>query len=280
MKRPGGPTDVSAELSQLDHNEKQNKQLPRLPTNTTIIKRPMNHAPIASPYASSKVQKVVYVSRQTPVMSAVKRVKKFLREIEKRAMQSQGVDSILDKTGSRSSRSNEDSLHRKLDDVSEKLTRDAEEVLVKASGRAMAQALRIGEWFQNREKEIMTKVEVRTASVSVIDDIVEKSGEPQNERVESQAMEGDTTGESTMLEGGETTIELLKNLEGDQPQTQGDKVSNGLEDPCPAEDQKSIDAGMKKRKRKRKRKEYAADDVPEARLRWVKAVEVAISLHA
>ncbi|KAK5091573.1 hypothetical protein LTR05_001758 [Lithohypha guttulata] len=281
-----GQTDVSGELRNLKHEEKQNKQLPKLPANTTINRRPINHASIASPFAGSKVQKVVYISRKTPVMSAVKRVKKFLREIEKRAMQSQGVDNVLG-NGGRASRGEDRELHRRLDDVSEKLRRDAEEVLVKASGRAMEQALRIAEWFRNREEEISTKVDVRTGSVSVVDDIVEKD---ENEDTEAEAADNTDDEESpevaaamTVLDGGDTTMELLRNLENDvtgSAQDQNKNLARTDDQPSNNPGQSSTSEKPKSRRRKRKRAQYGPDDVPEARLRWVKTVEVAISLRA
>src|SRR5271154_590887 len=48
--------------------EKKNKPAPLLPPNTKIQRRPLTHPPVASPYAGASVQKVVYVSRSTPIM--------------------------------------------------------------------------------------------------------------------------------------------------------------------------------------------------------------------
>lgn len=225
-------------------------------------------------------------------MSAVKRVKKFLNEIEKRAMQSAGVDGVLERRNARGGA--DEALQRKLAEVSEGLARDAEEVLVRASGRAMGQALRVGEWFRGREEEMLVRVEVRGGSVSVVDDIVEREG------VEDEGNDGDD-GEAeykeneegvdvTRLEGGDTTMELLKNLDKDG-QDGRDGGSSAAEQPGssnggsgvrkPAMDEKGTDVSeQSKKKRKRKRREYDPDDLPEARLRWVKTIEVAISLRA
>lgn len=276
----GQPVDVSAELSELKHDEKQNRQLPRLPAKTTILKRPINHASIASPFAGPKVQKVVYVSRKTPIMSAVKRVKKFLREIEKRAMQSQGIEGALGKGSSRGLHGSEQALHQKLEDASERLRRDAEEVLVKASGRAMEQALRIGEWFRNKEKDMMTKVEVRTGSVSVIDDIVDRDedvqlGESINEHEKKNAIDA-----TAVLEGGDTTMELFEALKGDTSEAEHEPEISTEQDAEESTKRSEGNEKLAKRKRKRKRKEYDVDDMPEARLRWVKTVEIAITLRA
>jgi len=287
MKGPRtGPADVSADLLSLNHEAKQNKKLPKLPPNTTITRRPINHAPVAHPAAGSKVQKVVYVSRKTPVISAVKRVKKFLNEIEKRALQSAGVHGVLERRGTRDG--NDEALQRKLGEVSERLARDAEEVLVKASGRAMEQALRVGEWFRSREGEVLTNVEVRCGSVSVVDDIIERGRSEDDPLEDVEVGENEENGgEATVLEGGDTTMELLKNLEKSK---NGDAMhaadtlhdSGGIKGQEKQANDKIVthDDGQQKKKRKRKRKEYDPEDLPEARIRWVKTVEVAISLQA
>lgn len=284
MRPPKKKTvNVSNELANLKHNEKQNKQLPGLPPNTTISRRPMNHASIASPFAGAHVQKVVYVSRKTPVMSAVKRVKKFLQEIEKRAMQSQGVSGVLGRADGRSAREQEQHLHRKLDDVSEKLRRDAEKVLVKASGRAMEQALRIAEWFRTREDEMSTNVEVRTNSVTVIDDLVEKDQDQLDDELhdENEQVSEDVE-EAAEVEEGETTMELMKRLDA-RPEALFGEREAGSTSQVRDSDTEHADPSAKppkKKRRKRKRAQYDPEDMPEARLRWVKTVEIAISLQA
>ncbi|PIG88806.1 hypothetical protein AARAC_007021 [Aspergillus arachidicola] len=79
--------------------EKKNKDMLKLPKRPStpipcrIQKRPIPHAPIASPYAGSSVPKVVYISSNTPFMSAVKRVQKFLQQAEKRATASVNLSS-------------------------------------------------------------------------------------------------------------------------------------------------------------------------------------------
>jgi len=201
-------------------------------------------------------------------------------------MQAGGIDGVLDRWDARAG--NDVVLQRKLGEVSERLGRDAEEVLVKASGRAMEQALRVGEWFRNREDEVLTRVEVRCGSVSVVDDIVEKG---QDDEVDdgrgSEDKENEDESEPTLLEGGDTTLELLRNLEGKgtarQTETMKplDDLNGGEESGQDLNGKKATnDGGQLKKKRKRKRKEYDPDDMPEARLRWVKTVEVAISLRA
>lgn len=282
-RRSAGPVNVSRELSSLKFSSTQNKDLPSLPSNTTISKRPINHGPIASRFAGATVPKVVYVSRKTPVISAVKRVKQFLREVEKRTMQSLGVDGILNRAGN--SKHGDNELQIKLGQVSDKLQRDKEEVLVKASGRAIEQALRIAEWFRNREDEMLCQVEVRTGSVSVIDDIVELEpaediGDVEGDDEEEVEKNEDTQRRenSTLLEMGDTTLELLKNLEnGEHPGAaqEADQMSSTVQ-----EQAATFASKTKRKRRKHKKKEYDQDDLPEARLRWVKTVEVAVSLRA
>lgn len=280
-KRASGPVDVSKELASLKYPASQNKQLPKLPSSTTISKRPINHGPIASRFAGSNVPKVVYISRKTPVISAVKRVKQFLREIEKRAMQSSGIDGVLNRVTS--GRNGDSDLQIKLRQVSEKLEKDKEEVLVKASGRAIEQALRVGEWFRNREDETLCNVDVRTGSVSVVDDIIEvepeagvAGAEHDHEQDEDMVAQED----STLLEVGDTTMELLKNLEDNRHDDVAQDPGQHATDMADKEKRGDLVPSLKRKRRKNKKKEYDQDDIPEARLRWVKTVEVAVSLRA
>ena len=93
-------------------------------------------------------------------MSAVKRVQKFLQQAEKRATASVNLSSSKKRDRERLAeiaRGNE-SLKK-------------EEVFVKATGRAIEKALRVGKWFEERESEYVVRVE--TGSVLVVDDVVE-----------------------------------------------------------------------------------------------------------
>ncbi|PLB45733.1 hypothetical protein P170DRAFT_466966 [Aspergillus steynii IBT 23096] len=140
--------------------EKKNQDMIKLPKYARVQKRPIPHAPIASPYAGPTVPKTVYVSTKSPFMSAVKRVQKLLRQAEKRATAS--VDLSDRKARDR----------QRLGDIArsgEQLCR--EEVFVKATGRAMEKALSVGRWFEERADEY--SVRVKTGSVLVVDDVVE-----------------------------------------------------------------------------------------------------------
>lgn len=258
-----GRPDISAELVSLKF-QKQNKNLPRVPANFQIQRRPLLHPPVASPYAGKDVQKVVYVSRKTPVMSAVKRVKKILMHVEKRAMQNVNL------TGGR------DGM-KQLAAANEKLAKDGEKVYVKASGRAMEQALRVAEWFRRKEDEIRCHVEVTTGSVQAIDDLVETKGD--DERKGEDGSELKTDEDPTM----DTFLNLVTSKTMDKSTNatglKEDSVSqheghNDTEEAGKA----NHDAG--RRRRKRKRPEYDQGDIPEARIRWIKTIEIAISLKA
>lgn len=253
--------------------QKKNQSMAKLPPSLTVERRPLIHPPIAAPFAGADVQKVVYVSRNTPIMAAVKRVKKLLLHVEKRAMQ--GVDLTKDRNGM-----------RKLVEANQKLGKNGEVVLVKASGRAMEQALRVGEWFENREDELACNVVIRTGSVQAVDDIVEKQ-------------ELESIGDDQPESHGD--IMVIENLDtstltaSDHPEelTRSPIESTGLSDSVEPgsinqkdhrtneDDTGSIvitTEGHKKRKRRGKRKRTMLDEDTLARIRWVNTVEVAISL--
>ena len=277
------PFNVSAELKSLRH-EKQNTNIHRLPTNATIQRRPLNHAPIADLHSSStKAPKVVYVSRRTPAVAAIKRVKKYLVNIEKRALQDTGAS--FTKKGGHTPRN-------AIEQANEALAENKEEVLVKASGRAMAQALRVGEWFRTKEKDILCKVEVRTGSVSTVDDIVEVEQEDEMDKENGNEDEGggeiQEEGESSKLQCGDTTLELLGGIDSttmsSAEQAQSNANSNAEEAIAAGKyntgrDDSTVKQSRRQRK-KRKKPMYEAGDLPEARIRWVKTVEVAISLQS
>ncbi|OCT51829.1 hypothetical protein CLCR_08963 [Cladophialophora carrionii] len=279
MSSPPLPFNVSAELKALRH-EKQNQDLRRLPPNATIRRRPLNHAPIANLRSSgAKAPKVVYVSRRTPAVAAIKRVKRYLTSIEKRALQNAGVG------GTRKWAQGPRSAAEKANEV---LAKNKEEVLVKASGRAMAQALRVAEWFRTHEKDMLCNVEVRTGSVSTVDDIVEGDGDDENEAKDENDEEAvREEQESVKQQYGDTTLELLGGPDvttlgsAEQATSTGDSKSEGAEERDDGDtnmDDSLVKQSRRKRK-KRKRQMYEAEELPEARIRWVNTVEVAISLQ-
>lgn len=122
-----------------------------------------------------------------------------------------------------------------------KAAQQREEVFVKATGKAIEKALNVGKWFEEKEAEY--SVRVSTGSVLVVDDVVEDEEKKERElrKQKRQGVERDYEDDSTSGEG-----------------------KRGKE-------------ATKKRKRE---VPVAPDDVelPESRTRWVKMVEVAVSL--
>ncbi|KAJ5095639.1 hypothetical protein NUU61_004995 [Penicillium alfredii] len=220
--------------------EKKNQGLVKLPKYAKVEKRPISHAPVASPYAGASAPKIVYVSSNTPFMSAVKRVQKLLRRAEKRA--TAGIS--LEDT-----RLTDKQKLAELASVSEK----REEVFVKATGRAIEKALNVGKWFEEKGAEYV--VRVTTGSVLVVDDVVEDEGKKQHEMQVRQRQENQPQKDS-----GSTS----------QPAEVNETGSASTQPP-----------GSKSASKKRKRQAAVSPDeveLPETRTRWIKMVEVAVSL--
>lgn len=196
-------------------------------TDAKVEKRPIPHAPVASPYAGASVPKVVYVSRTTPFMSAVKRIQKLLLHAEKRATANINLEDT---------RKSDKQILEDLSKVSEK----REEVFVKATGRAIEKALNVAKWFEEKQAEYT--VNVKTGSVLVVDDIVED--------------------------------EEKKEKEEQKRQRQEEQTSTTQENATSKPESKSV---AKKRKRQAITEENDTE-LPESRTRWIKMVEVAVSL--
>lgn len=134
-----------------------------IPPDAHIQKRAIVRPPIPSPYANSSKQKVVYVSTHTPFIPAVKRVRGLLEQAEKRAV---GPLNLL-----QGSKGNDRQKLRKLTESVEK-TKDGkakEEVVLKATGRAIERVLSFGLYFQGQADCV---VRIRTGGIGVVDDIV------------------------------------------------------------------------------------------------------------
>jgi ribonuclease P/MRP protein subunit POP7 len=245
--------------------ERKNKPQPRLPQNHTIRKRPITHPPIAAPYAGPDVQKVVYVSRNTPIMAAVKRVRKLLDQAEKRNLQREGVLGNGRRAGKTAA------LGRSKNDSKQ------EAVLVKGSGRAMEQAAKVGEWFKRHAEDGDGRwvVDVRPTSVKVIDDIVENVSLSVDSKV-SHDQGNPPQKVSTLDHSVGDDIQSREKDGGPQAGKGNNSLKTGTHTPSAAE----TDAKQKSsRHKKRKRSMYDADDIPEARSRFIHAVEIAVSLQ-
>ena len=142
-----------------------------------IQKRPMLRPPIPSPHSGADQKKVVYISTKTPFISAVKRVRKLLDGIDKR---STGRIDLVDGKGS------DKQKLRKLGERNNDSTgKDPEEVVMKATNRAIHKVLGLSLFFQGQDD---CRVRLRTGTVTVVDDIVE-SVIP--ERPETEGREGE-----------------------------------------------------------------------------------------
>ncbi|KIW32004.1 uncharacterized protein PV07_03586 [Cladophialophora immunda] len=295
---PPLPFSVASELKALRH-EKRNQNLARLPPNATIQRRPLNHAPVADLRSSgAKAPKVVYVSSRTPVVAAIKRVKKYLAHIERRALQDAGGRRGGGGGGGSVTKTHGPGPVKAIEQANEALAKDKEEVLVKASGRAMARALRVGEWFRTKEKDLLCQVEIRAGNVSTVDDIVEVEleGDEEEDGSEGAREESENVAEGPLeqaefstLQCGDTTLELLGGLDV-STMSSAEKKSQSLIDEAqlgvPAEqsanhvgEDSSLPKQSRRKRKKRKRPMYEAEDLPEARIRWIKTVEVAITLQ-
>ena len=243
----------------------------------------MQHAPVGNPYAGASVPKVVYVSRNTPIMAAVKRIRKLLLQVEKRAMKN--VKLVDGKGGDK----------EKMGKIAEGSKNAKEEkIYVKATGMAMEQALRVGQWFKEKEWEMPVDVEIKTGSVIVVDDIVEKE-EPSPTEL-GPAATAEAREELSDVENMEVDAKDDSTAHTPSPQLNEEQSSGSTHEDIPTDtaninsqakvegsDAKEVSASAKKARsrasrRKKKRPAYGEDEVPEARTRWVKMVEIAISL--
>jgi len=143
-------------------------------------------------------------------MSAVKRVQKLLQQAEKRNVQAVAaqVKQSRRKQG-RGGKGKGDETEEVAARLAESKRAGAEAearevVLIKGTGRAIAKALEVGLWFQQREE---FGIQIRTGSVGAVDDIVEKDED-------GQLTEGD----------GEDKMELYKDAEiADNDHKDGDE---------------------------------------------------------
>jgi ribonuclease P/MRP protein subunit POP7 len=139
-------------------------------TDQKIQKRPLIHPPVAAPRTGSATEKIIYVSANSPFISTIKRVRTYLSFIESRAAGSIPLASGHKKmkaaieAGIELARSNSGDGKGKG---------KGEEVVLKATGKAIEKLLRVAVFFQGEQD---VKVEVRTGSVGAVDDVVEKGG--------------------------------------------------------------------------------------------------------
>lgn len=134
-----------------------------------IQKRPLFHPAIPSPHAGPSQQKVVYISTNTPFMSAVTRVRKTLAIMDKRSI------------------SNEKSRAAALARVGDPSSRQPhkEPIVLKATNRAIEKTLGLALFFQ---QQAGFAVRIRTGTISVVDDVVLREGRNAEPAVEEAAV--------------------------------------------------------------------------------------------
>jgi len=116
---------------------------------------------------------VVYVSTNTPFIAAVKRVRKYLTEIDKRDMGSVTLSKITSRKGL-------ENLGKRREEGK------SEAVYIRATGKAIEKAMNLGVYFQGQD---VYRVSLRTGWVGAIDDVEykKKDGENGEEEVVEEA---------------------------------------------------------------------------------------------
>jgi ribonuclease P/MRP protein subunit POP7 len=256
-------------------------------TDTQITKRPLLRPAIPSPYSGSQNQKVVYINAKTPFLSAVKRAEKLLHLADKRLVQSATTITKQGKTQSYGKRkrgaagAEEDEILDIAETV-EKLKRrktdgkamenegeiesGTEEVMLKATGKAIQKCLELGLWFQQREEY---RVRLETRSVAAIDDIsVDK---------DEVATVSEAPGEIVAVDDG--AMQVDDDTAAGADEDRGAEKDNGLL-------QTSNDRDGKDKQRKKTKEPPGVEtqvkghiDVPESRIRYASSLEVFVSLR-
>ena len=242
---------------------------------------------IPSPYSGSQNRKAVYISAKTPFLSAVKRVEKLLHLADKRLVQSattitkQGQSQSYGKRKRGAGGGEEDEIlnvaetveklkKRKTDDNvtgnDEGIESGTEEVMLKATGKAIQKCLELGLWFQQREEY---RVRLETRSVAAIDDISVDEDE--------RAAVSEAAGESEAADNEDMQVD--------------EDTAAGAEDGCGTEANSGLlrasdnrDKNNKQRKKTREPPEQDDQakgdvDIPESRIRYASSLEVFVSLR-
>ena len=151
------------------------------------------------------------MSTKTPFVSVVKRVRKLLSLIDKRAM---GKINLVNSKGTDK---------QKLRALA-KQEEVPEEVLLKATGKAVEKVLGLGLYFQGQDD---IRVRLRTGSAGAVDDIVEKEIPVVAEKKSKR--KGDEAGAEESCDRGEKEVRMVDGgqvqEEVDLPETQIRKIS-------------------------------------------------------
>ena len=239
----------------------QRTKLPKLPSNATVSKRPLHRPAIPSPYAGAQQQKVVYVSVKTPFISAVKRVEKLLNLSDKRLVQS--ATTLVKQNGQKNYNKRKRGDGDEILEIATEIERAkgkrrntgasgrtaegeeagvGEEVVLKATGKAIAKVLEMALWFQQREQY---SVRLTTGSVGAIDDIEVNEEAPATDGAMQEA-------DSTQAVDGSTNA-----------------ASEAKPTPTPLDHEALAKDGVPS----------TVEAIPESRIRFVSCLEVAVSLR-
>jgi ribonuclease P/MRP protein subunit POP7 len=101
-------------------------------------------------------------------MSAIKRVQKLLLQAEKRSAQS-AADQVSSRPKYSVSTNDEITDIERVAAIMAEDKHDRDEIILKATGKAIAKALSLGLWFEEKEEY---SVRIETGTVGAIDDIV------------------------------------------------------------------------------------------------------------
>jgi ribonuclease P/MRP protein subunit POP7 len=154
-------------------------------TDYKIEKRPLLRPAITSTYTNASTPKTIYISSKTPFMSAIKRAQKLLAQAEKRQAQSaadqiskqqqQQRGSKYTTTTNQNNNNNDDisDIERIAAAMAEIAKNSSDEVILRATGKAISKALEMALWFQQRAEYA---IRIETGTVGAIDDIVAPDG--------------------------------------------------------------------------------------------------------
>ncbi|PYH40564.1 ribonuclease P subunit p20 family protein [Aspergillus saccharolyticus JOP 1030-1] len=254
---------------------KKNQNMTKLPTYAKVHKRPIPHPAPPTPYTGPSTPKTIYVSTSTPKMSVVTRVRKLLRQAEKRATAALHNNASSHKhRGRAGAGTGAGSQAELLAKVQEALRR--EEVHVKATGRAIGKAVAVGEYFRRPPTETEGyRVEVRTGGVMVVDDV--EVDEEAKQRVLEQAEVWRREVESGVEEG---SGRVLSKAAIKKRRSRLRKM--GVVDGQGKEDEKVGDVEEEEEQEEGEgtgeAEEAEEEELPESRTRWVNMVDVVIGL--
>ncbi|KAJ0416572.1 Rpp20 subunit of nuclear RNase MRP and P-domain-containing protein [Aspergillus carlsbadensis] len=283
------PSDPKTAMPSLNF-ERKNQDMVKLPKSAKVHKRPIPHPATASPYAGASIPKTVYISSSTPYMAAVKRVQKLLRQAEKRATAAVEA-SIRGKGRGGGGGVSTEKLVAALARGEGKEDLAREEVFIKATGRAIETALKVGKWFGRGEREAEYAVRVETGSVLVVDDV--EGGDETEGAVGVGAGMATAQGEIGATRSGANMAGPNSDGKTDETTMVTDTTTDVVGDttivnektgnPTPPATEAKLKPLSKKAEKKRKRAatlaaQFAGKELPESRTRWVNSVQVAISL--